>query len=241
MENKTSQFFWDYVPANELIEKLNLHQRDLVFRAMRKQVALYYPVKPEKYVTYYSVKKVSNGFKTLFMVLRTFFLPFLGLDHRGYHTGQIIQIRGHVNLNALAVNTLNESLVFSYCFDSDSVIHKLEKLRNKFHMINFDDVLVSIEDAYALREILISEKQEIQLEQADCEDDLIKPKTKQTKREEVFLTWLQGKDEAQVSNIKKEEVWEELQQMDRQLFSVEPRNFFRDQKIITFKSGRKTS
>jgi hypothetical protein len=240
MESKTSQVFWDYVPANELIEKLNLHQRDLVFRAMRKQVALYYPVKSEKYVTYYSVKKVSNVFKALFMVLRTFLLSFLGLDNRRYHTGKIIQIRGHESLNALAVNALNESLVFSYCFDSDSVMNKLENFRNKFHMINFDDVLVSVEAAFVLRDILISEKQEIELEQADCEDDLIKPKTKQTKREEVFLTWLQGKDEVQVSNIKKEEVWVELQQMDQQLFNVESKNFFRDQKIITFKSGRKS-
>ena len=63
--------------------------------------------------------------------------------------------------------------------------------------------------------------------------------SKQTRRENVFIKWLQGKDHQVVSNMKKDDVWEELRKLDRMLFGVESKNFFRDQKIITFKSGRK--
>jgi hypothetical protein len=62
---------------------------------------------------------------------------------------------------------------------------------------------------------------------------------KQTKREIVFFEWYKDRDELVVSNMKKDDVWEELRKLDPHLFSSEPKAFFRVQQIMTFKSGRK--
>jgi hypothetical protein len=111
----------------------------------------------------------------------------------------------------------------------------------EFFSISFDNVFIRIADAISLKETLLKEKEE--LEGAEPENDpnsLINGKvTKQTLRERIFLTWLSDKDFESVSDMKKEDVWTELHKLDHSLFSVEPKNFFRDQKIITFKSGRK--
>lgn len=63
---------------------------------------------------------------------------------------------------------------------------------------------------------------------------------KQTKRETIFIKWIEGVGEQVVSNMKKDDVWEELRKLDPHLFSSLPKNFFRVQKIITFKPGRKS-
>jgi hypothetical protein len=70
--------------------------------------------------------------------------------------------------------------------------------------------------------------------------DNIAKEDKQTRREKVFIEWLKDKEDLAVCNMKKVEVWAELLKLDHRLFSVKSKNFFRDQKIITFKSGRKS-
>jgi hypothetical protein len=64
--------------------------------------------------------------------------------------------------------------------------------------------------------------------------------TKQTQRESVFLDWLNDKDELVISNMKKDDVWEELRNLDPHLFVSGHKAFFRVQQIITFKPGRKS-
>jgi len=243
MDKEIDQMFFEYLPATELIDKLKIQRRDLVIRAMRKQVPLYYPVRSEKSLTYYPIDKTETPLKIIWMAIRTFLLLSIGLDNRRYSTGQIIQIRGMNTLNALVTNSLNESLIFSYCYDTDSVIQRHEYFRNKFHPVSFDDVLVHIDDALELKQTLQNEQKELEEEvgNLDAQDALIKPKTKQAQREEIFLTWLAGKDELEVSKMKKEDVWAELRSIDPHLFVSEPKNFFRIQQIITFKSGRKAS
>lgn len=66
-------------------------------------------------------------------------------------------------------------------------------------------------------------------------------RTKQEQRERSLLDWLKDRDFAAVSRMKKSDVWEELRKIDQGLFSVESKNFFRVQNIITFKPGRKSS
>lgn len=68
-----------------------------------------------------------------------------------------------------------------------------------------------------------------------------KKPTKQDQRESVFLEWLENKDELVVSNMKKDDVWDELRKLDPRLFVSDNKKFFRVQKIITFKSGRKSN
>jgi hypothetical protein len=62
---------------------------------------------------------------------------------------------------------------------------------------------------------------------------------KQSQRETIFIKWIEGIGELAVSNMKKDDVWEELRKLDPHLFGSESKNFFRIQQIITFKSGRK--
>jgi hypothetical protein len=62
---------------------------------------------------------------------------------------------------------------------------------------------------------------------------------KQSQRETIFIKWIEGIGELAVSNMKKDDVWEELRKLDPHLFISEPKTFFRIQQIITFKSGRK--
>jgi hypothetical protein len=96
---------------------------------------------------------------------------------------------------------------------------------NKFQQIFEKDLFMTIEDFNKL------------------EEHLEKPQTlkqsKQQERELIFAQWLDGKSIDDVSLMKKDDVWIELQKLNHPLFSVESKNFFRDQKIITFKSGRK--
>jgi hypothetical protein len=234
------QMFYEYLPASELIEKLKMHPRDLVLRAMRKQVKLFYPIKSNKNLTYYNVTKIDSQIKVLWMFIRTFFLLSIGLDNRKYIVSQIIQIRGINNLNALATNSLNELLVFSYCFETESTILEHENFWNTFHSVNFNDVLVQVNDALSLKELILEEKAEVEENAtATNEDSLVKSKTKKGKREEVFLAWLTGKNELEVSNMKKDDVWDQLRKIDPHLFVSEPKSFLRRQQIITFKYGRK--
>ena len=62
---------------------------------------------------------------------------------------------------------------------------------------------------------------------------------KQQQREALFSGWLEGQNTDAVSNMRKEDVWEELRKIDSTLFNASSRHFFRNQKMITFKAGRK--
>jgi len=62
---------------------------------------------------------------------------------------------------------------------------------------------------------------------------------KQTQREAVFVEWLHNQDELVVREMKVADVWGELRKLKPHLFNVEHRTFFRVQKIMTFKPGRK--
>jgi hypothetical protein len=232
------QYFIDYVPASELIDIWGMHERDLIIRAMRNQVDFYYAVKSSKRLTYHPITSDKIQ-KEWLMGIKTFFSSV----NRTYSSGDIIKIDGFDRLNSLGKKVLHELEVLSYCQDTHSVIFRHELLKNKFHPIRFEDILVEVNQATQLKEILASERATIEQEKADTENQVpsLKPMSKQSQREEIFLRWLAKKDKTLVSNMKKDEVWEELRKIDHRLFSVEPKNFFRDQKIVTFKPGRKPS
>lgn len=98
---------------------------------------------------------------------------------------------------------------------------------HEFKDIGYQHIFIEAKNLEAIEE-LISFKQN-------------KKSTKQDQREIVFIEWLTGKGELEVSNMKKDDVWEELRKIDPHLFISEPKAFFRKQQIITFKSGRKTN
>jgi hypothetical protein len=63
---------------------------------------------------------------------------------------------------------------------------------------------------------------------------------KQDLRESIFSNWLKDQDKHQVSLMKKEDVLKELRRIDPHLFMGDQKHFFRLQKLIAFKSGRKS-
>jgi len=84
----------------------------------------------------------------------------------------------------------------------------------------------------------------IEAKNIEAMEELLKtqssPKVKkQDQREIVFVDWLKDNEDLDVSNMKKDDVWEELRKLDPHLFSSGSKHFFRDQKIIEFKPGPK--
>jgi len=95
-----------------------------------------------------------------------------------------------------------------------------------FNNIGYAHIFIEAKDPKAAEELLQAENS--------------KKLNKQDQRELVFIEWLKDKDELVVSNMMKDEVWEELRNIDRRLFAADSKTFFRIQQIIKFKSGRKT-
>lgn len=97
----------------------------------------------------------------------------------------------------------------------------------EFRDIKYKHIFIEAKDIEAIEELLKTQSS---------------PKANtQTKREIIFIEWLKDKDDLVVRNMKKSDVWEELRKLDPHLFISEPKNFFRIQQIITFKSGRKSN
>jgi hypothetical protein len=237
MDNELSTHYIDYIPADEIVSLLGIDRSELIFRAMRKHVEFVYPLKSEKQLTYYPITKVKNTLQQLYFSIRTFF-PF-GLDNRKYPTGHLIKITDLRYLNAIGLNVLNESVLLTSVDKGKKTLLRYEKLRNTFHKINFDDLLIPFESAENLSKRLNQERDDVASESFEENNGTIKKETKQAKREKVFINWLTDQNLEKVSNMKKDDVWEELRKLDPHLFISEPKNFFRIQQIITFKSGRK--
>ncbi len=238
MDNELSNHFIDYIPADEIVNLLGIDRSELILRAMRKHVEFVYPLKSEKLLTYYPITKVKSTFQQLFFLIRTF-LPF-GLDNRQYQAGHLMKITDLRYLNGLGLNVLNESVLLSRVDNGKKTLLRHEKLRNTFHKISFGDLLIPIESADNLSKLLKQERDDMAPESFEENNGTIKRETKQAKREKLFINWLADKNFGKVGNMKKEDVWEEMKKLDRSLFGVESKHFFRDQKIITFKSGRKS-
>ena len=107
--------------------------------------------------------------------------------------------------------------------------------------ISFEDIYLKTEDVISLYEILKKEKEELDTPPNSDSQSLtsVTKETKQTKREKVFLTWLQNKNNSEIAQMKKEDVLEQLRRIDPHLFMGDQKHFFRLQKIIEFKPGRK--
>lgn len=96
----------------------------------------------------------------------------------------------------------------------------------RFHQISEKDLFITSEDFSKLYELLENPSSEKQ--------------TVQQKREVIFAQWIDENQNKDIPSMKRADVWAELQKVDHALFSVEFKNFFRDQKLIpSFKHGRK--
>lgn len=245
MKNKIA--FFNCIPAALLTESLGLSKSDLILRAMRKHIHFYYANKTPKNLKYItltdSIKLGKSWPYKLFGLIPNGLIETLFVDK-----GEMIEFSKPVQFDLLGKGVLSETeMFFMHPYKKQSHIVLFENKRDKKHKprfepVFFQDILVTSEDAIKLIETLKQEEDELKEEQntEDNTNSITKRETKQSKRERIFVTWLQDKNELTVSNMKKENVLEELRQIDPHLFMGDQKHFFRRQKIIEFKPGRKS-
>lgn len=230
--------FFDLIPFSTIVEKYVKSPEQLkeIFVAGIRQKALFYVVnQADKYV-----HMIRWGYEELEEPPHE--RRFYEAEKRIiFARGDMLPITSVYQFDRLFKGVLNEIDLFVDIDGLDELI-EYQQSDHLFKMHADNEMLTAPSDFMDVR------FEHVFIRACDLKsiDDLMKagPKPKETKqdqREKVFVEWLKDKDRSVVANMKKDHVWEELRKIDQRLFGVEPKNFFRDQKIITFKSGRKPS
>jgi hypothetical protein len=233
--------FTNLVPLTALIEKHVRSPSDLknyFISGIRKQINFYAVNQAEKYVhmIYWEDIEVDHPpFRT----------RFYGKEEKFYiFKGNMIPVAKVHQFDKLFKGVLNEIDLFQ---DINGFHELVEYQQANFPLNLFyehaDDSNLTPPHEFrdvGYQHIFIEAKNLEAVEERISFKQNKKP-TKQDLREMVFIEWLKGKDELEVSNMKKDEVWEELRKIDPHLFISESKAFFRRQQIITFKSGRKAN
>lgn len=232
---KESSTFFDLIPFTDIANKLIKTPeglREVFIEGIRKTVHFYAINQSDK-----CVQMIRWGYED-------------ELGRPPYHEeekmmifsrGQVLPISQVDQFDKLFKGVLNEIDLYKDIDGFDELIeyqqdqhlydinveHRMQSSPSDFKDINLDHVFIRNSDLDTIKEVI--------------NGGLDKKKDKQAQREEIFIDWLKDKDYAAVSNMKKDDVWSELQKIDRSLFSVESKTFFRVQQIITFKSGRKSN
>jgi hypothetical protein len=241
-----SNFVFNYVPINYAANKLEVSTDTIILEAMKGTISLYVVNQTRKILIYAPIdylKGLENSKKMLSAMFKHFF-------HIGYksipHTkGKMLELRSVNQLDYLAKGILTEKECLE--FDDERTCYLVGSIFPLFRMIHANFLFykyrpVTLEHVFILRSELLDLKASLtapkQLDEGEPPAEAGKL-TKQEQRELIFFAWLADKDEYEVSLMKKEAVWAELRKIDPRLFSTEYKNFFRDQKRIIFKSGRK--
>lgn len=237
--------YFDYYPASSLKELLDLDQRDVILRALQKHISLYYLNQTDKVIFFIDRQKLSKIKKTLrYLLIKS--VPIEECEYRPIEKGNYIKIKHDGFLNLLAKNLLSEHelLLTSIGFENEITYINIDGKPSKLFdlpSISFNNIYLKTDDIFSLNDTLKKEKEELDTtsdHEASSQPPFSK-ETKQTKREKVFLTWLQEKDHSDIAQMKKEDVLEQLRSINPHLFMGDQKHFFRLQKIIEFKSGRK--
>ena len=233
MTNESSTFF-DLIPFTTISTKLIKTPevlKKVYIAGIRKNVAFYAANQSDKCVQmirwgydddvdrppYYAEEKMM-------VIARGMMLPICKVDQFDkLFKGVLNEIDLYVDIDGF--DELIEYQQQQYLYDIN-VKHGMQSAPSDFKDITFNNVFIRNSDLDTLKEIINSGPE--------------KKKDKQTLREEAFIDWLKDKDHIAVSNMKKDDVWAELQQIDRRLFNAASKTFFRVQQIITFKHGRKS-
>jgi hypothetical protein len=238
-----SNLLHEYKSIEDISETLNKHPSDILLGAKLAGIPVYFVNQSQKVLVYipmeYNYKKAISlkGFKALFRI---------GSTVKKIEKGQLLKIKITQHLDYLLKGILNEKELFFIWSDGKYFLEgragvfqprlgwwSSNFVFNTFQNVSLNHAYIKVEDFEKLGESLKK------LTNSNYEEKESK-QGKQKQRELIFLEWLQGQNEFDVPNMKKDDVWAELQKLDHVLFSVESKNFFRDQKIITFKSGRKS-
>lgn len=234
-----NSLFFNYLTADYVANELNIDHDDLTLRAMQRQINFYYPVKSTK-IMYFIPRSSAKKPLVLFLYLAWGKISTGLLPQKTVIKGEMICLNLQKHLDLLAKNILNEKDIFFLDQQNNTLLLDwFIKTRNNFDSISFSDIYILPQDVLSLKNIMIDELAEIEQESLNGDETTLNKETKQTQREKVFLTWLYDKDEVEVANMKKEDVLKDLETIDPHLFMGNQKHFFRIQKIIEFKSGRK--
>lgn len=234
-----SNFVYHYVPFSFVTERLKIAEDKIIWAALRGEVSLYFVNQSVKALAYAPLKN-----RRWYSFIKDYFE--IGYKRLKFVKGEMVELRSILLLDFLVKGILTEKECFLihpdggyYLSGSLNPLIRLispNMVLNKFSPVTFDQVHILRADLPDLIALLNKPKQ---LDEDEVEDSQSGSLTKQEQRELVFFAWLAERDEYEVSLMKKETVWAELRKIDPRLFSTEYKNFFRDQKRIVFKSGRK--
>lgn len=234
-----SNFVFNYAPIGFVAEKMEVTTNRLILEAMRGTISLYFVNQSLKALAYAPLKK-----RTWFSFIKDYFE--IGYKRLQFMKGDMIELRSIGMLDFLAKGILTEHECFLIHPDGgyylSGTLHPVTRLispnmvLHKFSPITLDHVFILRSELPVLKESLTAPKE---LDEGEAEDNQSGALTKQEQRELIFFGWLTDKDEHTVSQMKKEEVLAELRKINPHLFMGDQKHFFRLQKRITFKSGRK--
>lgn len=234
-----NNFVYHYVPFSFVTERLKIAEDKIIWAALRGTISLYFPNQSSKRL-HYAPTSYLKGWGRL--------KNFLGIGYskRILKKGDMVELSTVHTIDLLAKGILTEQeALFINPENGDCLVNSIEPifrylhanfLFHKFHPITLDHIYILRAD---LPELIMSLKEPKQLDAGETESEDSLVLTKQEQRELIFYEWLTDKDEQKVSQMKKEEVLAELRKINPHLFMGDQKHFFRQQKRITFKSGRK--
>ncbi|MBR9868293.1 MAG: hypothetical protein GYB18_14485 [Oceanospirillales bacterium] len=230
--------FTNLIPFTALIEKhvkSPTHLKECLVAGIRKQIHFYAVNQSDKYVHMVRWDEIEIDHPP-------FHARVYGKEKKFYvGKGKMLPLAKTHQFDKLFKGVLNEIDLFEDIGDLHELV-EYQQRRNlfyehagnsgltspiEFNNISYGHIFIEAKNLEAVEELLKVEKS--------------KKLTKQDERELVFIDWLKDKDEQAVSNMKKDDVWEELRKINPHLFVSGPKAFFRAQQIITFKPGRKVA
>lgn len=232
-------FVFNYIPIKAAANRLDTSTDRLILECMKCTIGLYFVNQSSK-TLHYAPLNYENGWGRLKHALK------IGFKWQDYSKGEMLELVTIKQLDLLAKGILTEKDALLLHPDGDywlayrftpilQFIHA-NYLINRFHPVTLDHVFMLRSELKTLQAALEAPKQLDEDEPEPTEKETL---TRQEQRELIFFEWLNDKDEHKVSLMKKEDVLSELRKIDPHLFMGDQKHFFRLQKRIVFKSGRK--
>lgn len=232
-------FVFNCIPIKAAADKLETSTDRLILECMKSTISLYFVNQSLKLLEYAPLSYLK-GWNRLKHLVR------VGYEHITYNKGEMLEIITIKQLDYLAKGVLTEEDALILHPDGDYyLVHSINPLFryfhvnfliNKYHSINLDHVFMLRSELADVKAAIEAPKQ---LDDDEVESSETGALTKQERREFIFFNWLKDQDEHQVSLMKKDDVLNDLRKIDPYLFMGDQKHFFRLQKRIIFKSGRK--
>lgn len=211
----------DVFPIKDIATKFNTTIDDVLHIANDKHIVLEYLVKSKR---------------NIILAVPEFYQDKNGMMVESYGEYRSIYLKTGDRMD-LSVDAIKQLMANQFFYEGDNMGHSLYNdgfvVANNVDQgekITIDDLIISKNSIDKLSALLKNDTPE-HISKSEA--------SKQEQRELIFFEWLTDKNEHMVSQMKKEEVLAELRKINPHLFMGDQKHFFRLQKRITFKSGRK--